>query len=161
MPVCKTKIEISADLRQEMFDRATNNEYVRLNGKGVAKYDVSVTEEETAAYLLLGDFDKRWFPKELDEYVLYIKILKLNAGDVIAKHADATRQCSLFYGISDDFVPLKYDTAEVPGDGSVYLINHQEMHWVERTKKDRYNIQATFNKTFDEMKEILDDLGLI
>ena len=105
-------------------------------------------------------------PIELERITLYNLVTKMPAGNRIPRHKDATRLCSLYSPIFpiENYSPLYFDDLVIynENDGAIWLINHQESHWVDNTNSpDRYNFQVTFSKPYHEVKQILNDLHLI
>ena len=103
-------------------------------------------------------------PKDLIPFVLRYNIVNIKPGDIITRHKDKTRTCSLYFPIlpEKNYSPLCFEDSEIHNDGKIWLIDHEEWHWVDNSKgTDRYNLQIGFSKTADEMKEILNGMGLI
>ena len=103
-------------------------------------------------------------PKELFNIVRQVYIVRTKAGEIVPKHKDKTRLSSLYFPIlpTENYTPLYFNENRIENDGKIWLIDHKEYHWVDNSNGlDRYNLQITFIKTAEEVKELLNDLGLI
>lgn len=162
------KLDLDTSLKDVHFEMYTYSD-------DAAKWDdkINITEKETKKKVNdnLGMAFSRTsidikLPRQLKEITLYNLITKMPAGNYIPRHKDATRLCSFYSPVwpTENYSPLYFDDIVIPNknDGAIWLINHQESHWVDNSNgPDRYNLQVTFSKPYHEVKQILNDLRLI